>query len=110
MAAILVIFLFDLFVLKNGWCGHICPLGGFYSLIGKYSLIRVHHNVDNCTECMKCKEVCPEDQVLFMITKESLPVLNGECTNCARCIEECDDDALNFSIKKLKIGEKNENN
>lgn len=109
-AAMLVIFLFDLFVLKNGWCGHICPLGGFYSLVGKYSLIRVHHNVDNCTECMKCKEVCPEDQVLFMITKESLPVLSGECTNCARCIEVCDDDALNFSIKKLKTGENNENN
>lgn len=101
-AAMLVIFLFDLFVLKNGWCGHICPLGGVHSLIGKFSLIRVHHNADNCTACMKCKEVCPESQVLHMVTKESIPVLSGECTNCARCIEVCDDDALNFSIKKLK--------
>ena len=100
-AAMLIIFLFDLFVLKNGWCGHICPLGGFYSIIGKFSLIRVHHNVDNCTECMKCKEVCSEVQVLHMIAKESMPVLSGECTNCARCIEVCDDDALNFSIKKI---------
>jgi ferredoxin-type protein NapH len=107
-AAILVIFLFDLFVLKNGWCGHICPLGGAYSLIGKFSFIRVHHNVDNCTECMKCKEVCPEVQVLSMITKESKPVLGAECTNCARCIEVCDDDALNFSIKNLKKGKDNE--
>lgn len=107
-AAILVIFLFDLFVLKNGWCGHICPLGGAYSLIGKFSFIRVHHNVDNCTECMKCKEVCPEVQVLSMITKESKPVLGAECTNCARCIEVCDDDALNFSIKNLKKERQNE--
>lgn len=107
-AAILVIFLFDLFVLKNGWCGHICPLGGVYSLIGKFSLIRVHHNAPNCTACMKCKEVCPEDQVLHMVTKTSIPVLNGECTNCGRCIEVCDDDALNFSIKNLKKGEQNE--
>lgn len=101
-AAILIIFLFDLFVLKNGWCGHICPLGGVHSLIGKLSFIRVHHNAENCTACMKCKEVCPEVQVLHMITKESIPVLSGECTNCARCIEVCDDEALNFSIKKLK--------
>ncbi len=43
-ATIVIIFLFDLFVLKNGWCGHICPLGGFYSLVGRFSLIRVHHN------------------------------------------------------------------
>jgi len=101
-AAILVLFLFDLFVLKNGWCGYICPLGGFYSLIGKFSLIRVNHNADNCTACMKCKEICPEVQVLFMIDKSSEPILSGECTNCARCIEVCDDEALNFSIRKLK--------
>ncbi len=103
-AAILVIFLFDLFVLKNGWCGHVCPLGGMYGIIGKFSLLRVDHNVDNCTECMKCKEVCPEVQVLYMIAKNSEQVLDGECTNCARCIEVCDDDALEFSIRKLKSG------
>lgn len=101
-AAILIIFLFDLFVLKNGWCGHICPIGGFYSLIGRFSFIRVHHNHENCTACMKCKEVCPESQVLFMITKDSLPVTSGECTNCGRCVEVCDDEALNFSIKNYK--------
>ena len=98
-AAIGMIFLFDLFVLKNGWCGHICPLGGFYSLLGKFSFIRVHHLEENCTLCMKCKVVCPEKQVLHMIGKESIPVLSGECTNCARCIEVCDDDALRFSIR-----------
>ena len=107
-AAILIIFLFDLFVLKNGWCGHICPLGGFYSLVGRFSLIRVHHNADNCTACMKCKEVCPESQVLHMVTKTSMPVLSGECTNCGRCVEVCDDDALNFSIKNLKKEKQNE--
>lgn len=98
-AAIALIFLFDLFVLRNGWCGHVCPLGGFYSLLGKFSFIRVHHLEENCTLCMKCKTVCPEKQVLHMIGKESLPVLSGECTNCARCIEVCDDDALRFSIR-----------
>ncbi|RBQ29139.1 quinol dehydrogenase ferredoxin subunit NapH [Aliarcobacter vitoriensis] len=97
-ATILVIFLFDLFVLKNGWCGHICPLGGFYSLIGRFSLIRVHHNHNNCTACMKCKVVCPENQVLHMITKSSEPILQ-ECTNCGRCVEVCDDDALNFELR-----------
>lgn len=107
-ATIIVIFLFDLFVLKNGWCGHICPLGGFYSLIGRFSFIRVHHNSQKCTACMKCKEVCPENQVLHMITKTSMPVLSGECTNCGRCVEVCEDDALNFSIKNLKKEKENE--
>jgi ferredoxin-type protein NapH len=109
-AAMLIIFLFDLLVLKNGWCGHICPLGGFYSLVGKNSLIRVHHNEENCTLCMKCKVVCPEQQVLYMIGKESIPVLSAACTNCARCIEVCDDDALSFSIRKLVNDKKRESN
>jgi len=101
-AAMLIIFLFDLFILKNGWCGHVCPLGAFYSGVGKVGLIRVDHNEEKCTACMKCKEVCPESQVLFMVSKESLQVLDGECTNCGRCVEVCDDDALNFSIRKLQ--------
>jgi len=100
-SAVMIIFLFDLFVLKNVWCGHVCPLGGFYSLVGKYSLIRINHEEEKCTLCMKCKDVCPENQVLHMIGKSSEQVLSGECTNCARCIEVCDDDALNFSLRDL---------
>lgn len=99
VAAVLSIFLFDLFAVKNGWCGHICPLGGFYSVASKFSIIRVKHNQPNCTLCMKCKDVCPEKQILSLIGKESGDVSSGECTNCGRCIEVCDDDALSFGIR-----------
>ncbi len=51
---------------------------------------------------MKCKEVCPESQVLNMIGKRSEKVTLKECTNCGRCIDVCDDDALRFSITKMK--------
>jgi len=100
LGLIAAIFLFDLFVVKNGWCGHICPLGGAYSIIGKYSLFRVKHNSETCTLCMKCKEVCPETQVLHMIGKKSITVNDIECTNCGRCIDVCDDDSLEFVIGK----------
>ncbi len=102
---IVSIFLFDLLILKNGWCGHICPLGAFYSLIGSKSIFRVRYDNDKCTKCMKCKVVCPENDVLHMVTKKSSLIYAKECTNCARCIEVCGDNALNFSLKKL--GEKN---
>ena len=98
---LIAIFLFDLFVLKNGWCGHVCPLGGVHSLIGKYGLLEVAHNHDNCTLCMKCKEICPEVQVLNMIGKRSEGVSQPECTNCGRCIDVCDDDALGFHLRNF---------
>ncbi len=107
-AAVLAVFLFDLFVTKNGWCGHICPLGGFYSLITKPSAVRVKHDADKCTLCLNCKNVCPEKQVLHMIGKESVFVTSGECINCARCIEVCNDDALNFGFRYKPQGKKEE--
>ena len=100
LTVVLVIFLFDLLVHENAWCGYICPLGGFYALLGKFSWIRVKYDNDKCTECLKCKTVCPEKEVLEMVTKFSATVTGGACTNCARFIEVCEDDALNFGVRK----------
>lgn len=97
-----LIFLFDLFVLKNGFCGHICPIGATFSLIGKFSLLRIKHNASNCTKCMECIKICPEPQVLDMIGKESVQVKQMACLRCGRCVEVCQDDALKFSL----LGEK----
>lgn len=105
-SVVIAIFLFDLFGVRNGWCGHLCPLGATYSMIGAKSIIRVAHNHTNCTNCMDCKVVCPENQVLSMIYKESLFVTDGECTNCGRCIDVCNDDALNFSIRSFLSNKK----
>jgi ferredoxin-type protein NapH len=108
---ILAIFLFDLFVVKNGWCGHICPLGGAYCVIGSKSLIAVKHNHEACTNCGKCKEVCPEKQVLNPIIYKKSGFVDGiECTNCGRCIEVCNDKALKFGIRTYIKGVKNEKN
>jgi ferredoxin-type protein NapH len=108
-APILCIYLFDLFAVKNGWCGHICPLGGFYSIVGRLSLVRVKHDHTKCTLCMKCKEICPEKQVLGIISKRSGAIDSGECTNCGRCVEVCESDALSFGVRNYintNVGEK----
>ena len=76
-----------------------CPLGAAYAVIGSQSLVRVKHNHENCTNCMDCKVVCPENQVLHMINKSSIAVSDGECTNCGRCVDVCNDDALGFGIR-----------
>lgn len=102
----LIIFLFDLFVLKNGWCSHICPLGAFYSILGSKSILKVKYDHDKCTKCGKCKIVCPETHIIKLSKTE---FINGkECIKCGACIDVCEDEALNFALKFL--GEKDEKN
>ena len=98
---VVAVFLFDLLVVEYGWCGHLCPLGAFYSLSSQFALIKVKHDADNCTLCMKCKEVCHEEPVLHFIGEKS-GFIRGACSNCGRCIEVCDDDALEFSVFNYK--------
>jgi ferredoxin-type protein NapH len=97
--AVAAVFLLDVFVVKNGFCGHLCPLGAFYSLAGRWSLVRVVHSKEQCTSCMRCIESCPEPQVLPMVGKRDGAVLSGECTNCGRCIEVCPDGAMRFGLR-----------
>ena len=33
--------LFDLLVAEHGWCGHLCPIGAIYGVIGAKSLIKI---------------------------------------------------------------------
>jgi len=96
------IFILDAFVSRRAWCGHLCPMGAFYSVIGKISLIRVNTvNRADCNDCMECYAVCPEPQVIKPALKggaDRSPVINsGNCTNCARCIDICAKDV--FKIK-----------
>jgi ferredoxin-type protein NapH len=99
---IVAVFLFDFGIKSHGWCGYLCPLGAFYSVIGRYSLIKVNHIKENCTNCLKCKDVCPEVQVLKNIAIESGRINSGECTNCGKCIEVCNDNSLKYSINNYK--------
>ncbi len=106
---LIAIFIFDAFILKNGWCGHICPVGAMYSLIGSKSLIRVYHEKDKCVNCGECLLICPENQILApIINKKSAFISKIECTNCGRCIEVCESNALKFSLRNYIKGENNE--
>lgn len=95
--AAVIVFLFDLLVHPNGFCGRLCPLGAFYATVSRFSLLRVRHDHAACTECNDCLRVCPEPQILALVGQASGSVLDGVCTNCGRCVEVCQDDALRFA-------------
>jgi len=94
------IFVVDLLVLKNGWCGTLCPLGAFYSLIGRIPLFRAQFHPERCDRCLDCVRVCPEPQVInFKTITQTGRVVSGECTNCMRCVEVCPTRAFNPALR-----------
>lgn len=105
---LLGIFLFDIFVSKEGWCGRLCPVGAFYSLLGQKSLIRVvAEDRHKCDDCMECFEVCPEEQVIrpaLYGAKQGIGpvILSPNCTNCGRCIDVCAEDVFRFGSRFAK--------
>ena len=98
---VLAVFLFDLLVSRRGWCGHLCPVGAFYGLLGSASLIRVKaKRRQACNDCMDCYAVCPEPHVIAPALKgESALVLSRDCTNCGRCIDVCDPKVFAFDFR-----------
>lgn len=102
---VLAVFIFDLAVSRRGWCGHLCPMGAFYSLIGSRSPLRVRAaGRRNCDRCMDCFEVCPEPQVInpaLFGEKDGLgPVIKeANCTNCGRCIDVCSKRVFRFGTR-----------
>jgi ferredoxin-type protein NapH len=95
------IFLFDLAVQRRGWCGHLCPMGAFYSLLGLVTPLRVGTvNRAACNDCMDCYRVCPEPHILKPALKDAdhPPLVTAiECTNCARCLDVCNEDVFKFA-------------
>lgn len=102
---VLAVFLFDLFIMSRGWCGHLCPVGAFYSLLGKWSVLRVSASRRAaCNDCMDCFEICPEPQVIRPALKGEEKgvgplILAPNCTNCGRCIDVCAKDVFNFGLR-----------
>lgn len=127
-AVVLAVFLYDLLIAPRGWCGHLCPMGAAYSLLGHTALLRVSaHRRDACNDCMDCYRVCPEPQVIRPALKvppsasnqsgaaqdgsaasrrrvvshgNTAPViLDAQCTNCGRCIDVCQPDVFRFTTR-----------
>ena len=103
LAAAALIFLFDLFVSRHGWCGHLCPVGAFYGLVGAGSVLRVSASARAaCNDCMDCFAVCPEPQVITPAlrgaeTGHGPLILSGDCLNCGRCIDVCSEQVFRFT-------------
>jgi ferredoxin-type protein NapH len=104
---IAAVFLYDLLIVPRGWCGHLCPMGACYALIGVKAPVHVAAPArERCDDCMDCFNVCPEPQVIKPALRGAPaghgPVIDSiDCTKCGRCIEVCDREVFGFALGRV---------
>lgn len=100
---VLAIFLLDVFVARDAWCGHLCPVGAFYGLLNHSALLRVSAaGRARCDDCMDCYAACPEMHVISPALKGDRtgagPIIaSADCTACGRCIDVCPEHVFRFA-------------
>lgn len=107
--AVLIVVVVLSVVFYRPFCKWICPLGAFYALMNKVSLLGIKVDEHKCVSCGKCARVCKMD---VDVTKTPN---HTECIRCGKCITACPTDAIKFNYgfempKKITDGiEKTEN-
>ena len=98
---LMALFLFDLLCVRRGWCGHLCPVGAFYALIGRFGRLRVvAAGVCDHAESVKA---CPEPHVLApLVGGRATAVKSGECMRCGACIDANPGAGLRMRVRIVK--------
>ena len=97
---LLAILLVELFWGHRVWCRSICPLGGFYEVVGKVGVVNVKIDHDACIGCNKCKRACLCDPEILdaPVAGEDVIVRAGDCMLCGKCVEACPVRALSIRV------------
>lgn len=88
------------------WCRSLCPLGAFYSLVGRWRLLGPRITPGACNACGQCWQSCPAGPEVIheAVTREDRTMIRADCTNCGKCIDVCPRNALSFGMRRGEPG------
>lgn len=80
-------------VAKRPFCRLACPLGAIFGFFNKYSILQLKVDTYSCTDCQKCKTICPVD-----INISDDPG-SSTCVRCLQCLK-CENVHIQIGPKK----------
>lgn len=89
---ILGIFLVLFFISRRSFCKTLCPLGAFWGLFNKISVIKLNLDKNRCINCKKCEKACPMN---IEVTQNQNSV---ECIRCFECVKVCPTKCLDVKV------------
>lgn len=87
-----VLFLFDTFVSRAGFCRSFCPGGAVFRILSWPSPVKVVRDAPACTDCGACDVVCNFAQ------SPMTDRLDQDCERCGKCVAVCPTDALGLVL------------
>ena len=94
--AILILCLLGSVIVYRPFCKYLCPLGAFYALFSRISLVRMSLDESRCTHCGQCERACRMDvPVLTQIN-------HAECIRCGDCARACPHGCIHCGLRSHK--------
>jgi len=90
LAIIIILAIF----ISRPFCRILCPLGAFYSLFSRMTLVQLEFTEGNCVQCRACVKICPTG----VVPHEQRD--SRECIMCLKCLDACHFRALRFSLRR----------
>jgi len=87
LGLVALIVMFELFLVRRGWCNYICPVGSFLGIFRFKKTMKVFFAEDGervCGKCLACVDACG----LGLNPMES--GIYPQCHNCGACVAACE--------------------
>lgn len=96
--SLLIIIIFGSIMIYRPFCKYLCPLGAFYALFNKVSVVQLCVDKEKCTNCRRCRNVCD------MCVNPAENPADLECIRCGKCVHSCPTNALYFVPNRKRMG------